>query len=268
MQVVGATRNLAAMAAQDKNREREERRLMGRRIRRRRQFLNITQGALARALGVTFQQIQKYEKGVSRVPGIRLGEISHALNVSPDYFSDCRGEMADAFEQFIQSPEGMKLYRAVSLISDASVRARLILAVEAFTDGEIRPEDGETDMLSTWLGRIAREKGSKPHHEKAAEAIHALKVELAQLIGRTLKARKLTQKFAAEILHTDQARISTLARGNVHATSLEKLLRYLVLLGWDSHLTITKRSVNRSGKVALSLQHDGPPVRARRRALN
>jgi predicted XRE-type DNA-binding protein len=123
-------------------------------------------------------------------------------------------------------------------------------------------------MLSTWLGRIARGKGSKQHHENAAEAIHVLKVELAQLMGRTLKARKLTQKFAAEILHTGQARISTLARGNVNATSLEKLLRYLVLLGWDSHLAITKRSVNRSGKVALSLQHDSPPVRARRPALN
>ena len=195
MEAIGTTRHLAAMAAQNKNREREERRLMGRRIRRRRQFLNITQGALAHTLGVTFQQIQKYEKGISRVPGNRLGEISHALNVSPDYFSDCRGEMADAFEQFIQSPEGMKLYRAVSLISDADERARLILAVEAFSDGEIRPEDGETDMLSTWLGRIAREKGSKQHHQSAAEAIHALKVELAQLIGRTLKARKLTRPW-------------------------------------------------------------------------
>ena len=69
MEAFGATRHLASMAAQGKNREREERRLVGRRIRRRRQFLNITQGALAAALGITFQQIQKYEKGIKRGSG-------------------------------------------------------------------------------------------------------------------------------------------------------------------------------------------------------
>ena len=53
--------------------------------------------------------------------------------------------MADAFEQFVQSSEGMKLYRAISLISDASVRARLILPDQAFSDGEIRPEDRESE---------------------------------------------------------------------------------------------------------------------------
>ena len=161
----------------------------------------------------------------------------------------------------------MKLYRAISLVSDMGVRARLILAIEAFCDGEIKPEDRETGMLLAWIGQITKKKGTE-HHHNAAEAIHTMKVELAQLVGRTLKARKLTQKFGAKILHTDQARVSALARGNVKATSFEKLLRYLVLLGWDSHLTVTKRSFNRSGKVALSLQGDSPPVRACRSALN
>jgi len=77
-------------------------------------------------------------------------------------------------------------------------------------------------------------------------------VELAELIGKTLKARKLTQKFAARILDTDQARISALARGQVEATSFERLLRYLVLLGWDAHLAIHKRPAHAQGRIALS----------------
>jgi transcriptional regulator with XRE-family HTH domain len=268
METIGSSGHLNAMVAVDKDREKEERRLVGRRIRRRRQFLNITQSTLALALGVTFQQIQKYEKGISRVSEKRLGEISKALDVSPSYFSDWRAEMGDDFEQFLQSSESTKLYRALSMISNAGVRARLILAIEAFCDGEMRPEDRETGMMLAWLARIARQKGSDRHHENAAAAIHTMKVELAQLIGRTLKARKSTQKFAAEILHTDQARVSTLARGKVKATSFEKLLRYLVLLGWDAHLTVTKQSIHRGGKVALSLQRDSSRAESRRPMLN
>jgi predicted XRE-type DNA-binding protein len=79
-----------------------------------------------------------------------------------------------------------------------------------------------------------------------------MKVELAELIGKTLKARKFTQKFAARILATDQARISELARGNVEATSFEKLLRYLVLLGWNAHIAIARRPAHAKGKIELT----------------
>ena len=82
--------------------------------------------------------------------------------------------------------------------------------------------------------------------------IRAAKVELALLIGKTLKARKLTQKFAARILRTDQARISALARGNVEATSFEKLLRYMMLLGWNAHIAIARRPAHASGKVRIT----------------
>ena len=70
------------------------------------------------------------------------------------------------------------------------------------------------------------------------------------MIGKTLKARKLTQKFAADILLTDQARVSALARGDVAATSFEKLLRCLMLLGWDANIAIARRPAGRRGKIA------------------
>ena len=212
----------------------------------------MTQSALAKALGVTFQQVQKYEKGISPVPEKRLARIAQCLEVGPGYFSGAGAELADNFDQFAQSPEGIALYRALALIPDPAIRARLIMAVEAFSDGTARPEEDDAGLMSAWLGHIVRETDGGKHKENAAAGIRAAKVELAQLIGKTLKARKLTQKFAARILRTDQARISALARGKVEATSFEKLLRYLVLLGWNAHIAIAKRPVHSRGKIELT----------------
>jgi transcriptional regulator with XRE-family HTH domain len=61
---------------------------IGQKIRARRVHLGMTQGTLANALGLTFQQVQKYEKGVNRVGGSRLQQISDALGVSPSHFFD------------------------------------------------------------------------------------------------------------------------------------------------------------------------------------
>ena len=59
---------------------------VGRRIFRRRRLLGLTQAQLAQALGIRFQQIQKYECGLNRVTASRLYELSVALSVSPSYF--------------------------------------------------------------------------------------------------------------------------------------------------------------------------------------
>jgi transcriptional regulator with XRE-family HTH domain len=59
---------------------------IGRRIRHRRNMLNITQTELGQALGVTFQQIQKYEYGRNRVSVGTLLRLADALEVKPEYF--------------------------------------------------------------------------------------------------------------------------------------------------------------------------------------
>ncbi len=59
---------------------------VGRRIRLRRNLLGISQDNLARNLGLTFQQIQKYEKGTNRVSASRLFLLAHLFGVSVDYF--------------------------------------------------------------------------------------------------------------------------------------------------------------------------------------
>ena len=59
---------------------------VGRRIRMRRVWRDMTQVALAGAIGLTFQQVQKYEKGTNRVSASRLTEIAAVLDVAPSYF--------------------------------------------------------------------------------------------------------------------------------------------------------------------------------------
>jgi transcriptional regulator with XRE-family HTH domain len=230
-----------------------ERRRQGRRIRRRRTLLNMTQGALARALGVSFQMIQKYEAGITRVPAGRLEELCRHLDVAPDYFSSHSGvasDRADALDDFLASADGVALTRAMAGLEDPGTRARLVMAVAAFCDSQNKPEDtANADALTLWLKQTTLPGGKQK--ETAQTAIRALKVEVARLVGGTLKARALTQSFAAQVLRTDQARISALARGQVEGSSLEKLLRFLLLLGWDAELSLVRRPLGRSGKLKI-----------------
>jgi transcriptional regulator with XRE-family HTH domain/predicted XRE-type DNA-binding protein len=244
----------------DNARQLRERQVIGRRIKRRRLLLKMTQGALAGALGVSFQMIQKYENGKTRVPERRLGELCHHLDVSPDYFSIAgsalAGPDAEALEYFVLSPEGMALYRAISALSDATLRARLVMAIGAFCDSQTRPEDKgrpedkDARVLLRWLRQMTLKGGRQK--EVADSAVRDMKIEVAQLLGSTLKARSLTQSFAAQILSTDQARISALSRGRIEGSSLEKLLRFLLLLGWDAELHLAKRPLDRRGKLEIT----------------
>ena len=59
---------------------------VGQKIRARRVFLQMSQSDIAHAIGITFQQVQKYEKGANRVGASRLQQISEVLGVSPFYF--------------------------------------------------------------------------------------------------------------------------------------------------------------------------------------
>ena len=62
----------------------------GRRLRRRRRLLGLTQQDLAEKAGVQFQQIQKYESGKNRINAGRLGKLAEILAVTPDYFFDIK----------------------------------------------------------------------------------------------------------------------------------------------------------------------------------
>jgi transcriptional regulator with XRE-family HTH domain len=124
---------------------------VGRRIILRRQQLGISQTKLSEALGVSFQQVQKYEKGVNRIAAGRLAQIARILKVPVTWFFEepplqsfdakTRAEM-DSIETFIASPEAKTLARIFSSISDRRTRrqvARAILSlINSFADKKKR----------------------------------------------------------------------------------------------------------------------------------
>lgn len=121
---------------------------IGGRVRLRRMMLNMSQEQLGAALGVTFQQIQKYEKGLNRIGAGRLYHLASVLNVQPAFFYDglpCTqsGEQDPALEKrsaettaFLATPEGYAIVLALSKIQDPNVRKRFLDLARAVADVE------------------------------------------------------------------------------------------------------------------------------------
>ena len=104
---------------------------MGRRIRLRRRETGISQKELAGHLGVTFQQVQKYEKGINRVGAARLQEIAKMLGVDIPFFYDGDGkEPAVDSLLLLNSVFGLRLLRAYTVIKDQAVQRQLAILVE------------------------------------------------------------------------------------------------------------------------------------------
>jgi transcriptional regulator with XRE-family HTH domain len=107
---------------------------VGVRLRLRRMMIGVSQEALARKLGVTFQQIQKYENGQNRVGASRLYQLSLALRVPVGFFfedlpdsggADVDPDAASALS-FVNSPEGLQLNLAFSRITNPATRRRVV----------------------------------------------------------------------------------------------------------------------------------------------
>ncbi len=110
---------------------------VGSRIRMRRQILKMSQEKLGDQLGVTFQQVQKYERGANRVGASRLWRLSQVLEVSIAFFFEGltneieAGEFADGDQMpivydFINSSDGVALAKAVSQIKSKAVRRQIL----------------------------------------------------------------------------------------------------------------------------------------------
>lgn len=116
---------------------------VGGRIRLRRNMLGMSQEKLGENLGITFQQIQKYEKGTNRVGASRLQAIASILNVPVSFFfedapgregANATGMAEDSTAyvvDFLNSAEGIQLNRAFARISEPKVRRKIIDLVKA-----------------------------------------------------------------------------------------------------------------------------------------
>jgi transcriptional regulator with XRE-family HTH domain len=122
---------------------------VGSRIRLRRNMLGMSQEKLGENLGITFQQIQKYEKGTNRVGASRLQAIATILAVPVAFFfEDLPGEETAHKGGFAEDPstsfaidfctsaEGLQLNRAFVRISDLKVRRRIIDLVKSLASGD------------------------------------------------------------------------------------------------------------------------------------
>ena len=110
---------------------------VGSRIRARRVLIGMNQETLARKLGLTFQQVQKYEGGANRVSSSRLQEVADALEVEVDYFfagaESLESESPEEREKrdLVYRPDSLELIRMYHAIADQRLRGQFLELVKA-----------------------------------------------------------------------------------------------------------------------------------------
>ena len=121
---------------------------VGSRVRMRRMMLSMSQTELGDAIGVTFQQVQKYEKGTNRVGAGRLHQIANVLQTPVSFFfEDPRGSSAvsnerpgspspDYISEFLTTSDGLALVKAFSQIENATVRHNIVRLAQEIGQGE------------------------------------------------------------------------------------------------------------------------------------
>ena len=125
---------------------------VGARVRMRRMMLSMSQEKLGDALGLTFQQVQKYEKGTNRIGASRLQQISNILQVPVSFFFDGAPHVPGTgrFEgmgeapspayvsDFLATSDGLALTKSFMRIHDSKLRRRIVDLVEQIAAGEKR----------------------------------------------------------------------------------------------------------------------------------
>jgi len=125
---------------------------VGARIRMRRKILGVSQERLADDLGLTFQQVQKYERGANRVSASKLYEIARSLQSSVAYFFEGLADPADAtgmaegasdqfVHDFLMTGEGLELAALFPRITKQRVRRRILDLVRSMADEDAEASD-------------------------------------------------------------------------------------------------------------------------------
>jgi len=126
---------------------------VGKRLRLRRTILGLSQEAVAKAIGITFQQIQKYERGVNRMSASRLHDFAKAMNVPITYFFEgyeeeggSKGSHAPGMAEAgavpfdygqIASRETLEMMRNFYRIEHTQVRRKIAELIKATADGQL-----------------------------------------------------------------------------------------------------------------------------------
>lgn len=123
---------------------------VGSRVRMRRMMLSMSQEKLGDALGLTFQQVQKYEKGTNRIGASRLQQISIILQVPVSFFFEGGPNIGEPIpgmseapspayvSDFLSTSDGLALTKAFMRIKDGKLRRRIVDLVEQIAGEETR----------------------------------------------------------------------------------------------------------------------------------
>jgi transcriptional regulator with XRE-family HTH domain len=124
---------------------------VGNRVRLRRMLVGMSQEKLGEMLGLTFQQVQKYEKGVNRIGAGRLYQVASILGVTVSYFYEdvsdrepnglvpANDHATPPVMEFLSSGEGLQLALAFMRIKEPKVRKRVLDLVKSLSDEEAAP---------------------------------------------------------------------------------------------------------------------------------
>ena len=148
---------------------------VGQRIRQRRVLIGMSQTNLATAVGLTFQQVQKYERGANRTSASKVYEFATILGVTVPYFFEemsaetsgrpkrgrPRANVGEAEASLMESVETLKLVRSFYRITDTQARRHIVALIEEL--GTKRGSGNGVAPTSEGLGR----KPLRKHHSKA-----------------------------------------------------------------------------------------------------
>lgn len=121
---------------------------VGKQIRTQRSLLGMSQQKLAESIGLTFQQVQKYERGTNRVSAGRLYQFSKLLNVPISYFFDQYGEAKSSYgfsdneqaafgeEDLMQKKETLELVRVYYSVQDEQKRKSILKFIKSMAEDE------------------------------------------------------------------------------------------------------------------------------------
>jgi transcriptional regulator with XRE-family HTH domain len=113
---------------------------VGLRMRMRRKELGLSQERLAESVGLTFQQIQKYERAANRISASKLWELSRALKTDVGYFYDGLAELEQgdqaqqSLHDFLLAPDGLELAAQFPRIANARLRRKMLELVRALAE--------------------------------------------------------------------------------------------------------------------------------------
>ena len=112
---------------------------VGQRLRLRRNMLGMSQDDLGKQVGITFQQIQKYERGTNRISASRIWEFAQILNVPEDYFFEGLDGISTAQteeRQLLDNKESQKLIHAYHNIPEQEVRDKIRNLIRCLAEAE------------------------------------------------------------------------------------------------------------------------------------